>query len=589
MKANIFLKLRSNISLNGDVDLAEREARSCFTNLERVTVPEQVSFHLEMPLDWVISNARNDSTIGFLVSQPNHSILWITQSLSFVQEIWITGQDPASLELPDLPFWTSQTYGNKSFVCLIPFMAAAEILSLLQKKTVSTATVRQITQYLSNQTRGDVDEMKRAVKRPLSSTPHVHGLHKYKAKFFPRLIRSLLTAASPSLPRPSGNRLVLLDPFVGSGTALIEGSILGFQCVGIDIDSLSCHISEAKIDLLSLIEPKQFKEAVSTLLEDEDSLFHSYKSERAYSFPPVISKKFERWGSNSEKEGYESEIDSWIRRIEHMPAGPSKKIAEVCLSDALVRKFNIRMMGTGVGRFALEIGTRSLTKLMEGNLLAVLQTAKVCSILRESYALRLCDVKVLNDTATKMPLSNESVSVVLTSPPYLPASSGREDYLVGKSISITALGLMSPEEIHQRETGSVGSMKSNGEFDWGDLPHEVKDLHDWLKSDPLREIKALPTAHYYRDLKKSLNEVYRVLVPKGLAIYVIGKESVFYTFSTREVLYRVACDDIFQKIAESCGFIIDDRINVELHKSNKNARPRSLDSFYETVFVIRRP
>ena len=226
---------------------------------------------------------------------------------------------------------------------------------------------------------------------------------------------------------------------------------------------------------------------------------------------------------------------------------------------------------------------------MKANVRSLLEMNSVCSALRDAYSVSPVASKIVNGDATQMPLENESVSVVLTSPPYLPASSGRENYLIGKSISITALGMMSASEIQSKEMNSVGSMKPNGGLTLEGLPEDVEDLYRWLKNDPTRYIKAKPVAVYYKDLKKALEETYRVLMKGGIAIYVIGKESVFYNFSTRRVLYRVACDDIFQKIAQSVGFDVKEKIDVQLDKKNRNARPRSLDTYFESVFVLTKP
>jgi len=147
---------------------------------------------------------------------------------------------------------------------------------------------------------------------------------------------------------------------------------------------------------------------------------------------------------------------------------------------------------------------------------------------------------------------------------------------------------MTNEEIGQTESKAVGSMKSD-HIDNGGLPSAVYELYNWLLNDELRSIKAQPVLAYYSSLKQALRESFRVLMPNGLAIYVIGKESIFYQFKTREVLFRVACDDIFSEIAKSCGFIAHKRVDVELDKKNKNARPRSLDSYYETIYIFKKP
>ena len=132
-------------------------------------------------------------------------------------------------------------------------------------------------------------------------------------------------------------------------------------------------------------------------------------------------------------------------------------------------------------------------------------------------------------------------------------------------------------------------MKTGGELDLGDLPKEVHNLFEWLSSDELRRIKARPSVFYYRDLKRALLETYRILRPGGIAIYVVGKESIFYRFRTRAILYRVDCAAIFQELAEECGFLVEDKVDVELDKRDSNARPRSLDSFFESVYVLRKP
>jgi hypothetical protein len=43
----------------------------------------------------------------------------------------------------------------------------------------------------------------------------------------------------------------VLDPFAGSGTALVEAAVMGAPAVGVDIDPLSVAIAQAKAQLLS--------------------------------------------------------------------------------------------------------------------------------------------------------------------------------------------------------------------------------------------------------------------------------------------------------------------------------------------------
>jgi len=72
-----------------------------------------------------------------------------------------------------------------------------------------------------------------------------HGLHDYKGKFNPQIVRAI------------GNMLGLdddawvLDPFCGSGTTLLECAHAGWNAVGVDINPLGILIANAKVHAVS--------------------------------------------------------------------------------------------------------------------------------------------------------------------------------------------------------------------------------------------------------------------------------------------------------------------------------------------------
>ncbi len=73
-----------------------------------------------------------------------------------------------------------------------------------------------------------------------------HWYYPYKAKFHPQMIKALINWMG--LKR--GQRL--LDPFAGSGTAMIESKLIGVDSIGIDIDPFCILMSKVKSDLLDL-------------------------------------------------------------------------------------------------------------------------------------------------------------------------------------------------------------------------------------------------------------------------------------------------------------------------------------------------
>ncbi len=154
--------------------------------------------------------------------------------------------------------------------------------------------------------------------------------------------------------------------------------------------------------------------------------------------------------------------------------------------------------------------------------------------------------------------------------------------------SLIALGIKNHEDVNDLADDSIGSMYHRS-VDLASLLNREKDIVEWLNHDDLRKIKASPTACYFLDMRKALKQMYQYLRPGALAVIVSGKQSTFYQFSTREKLYVVQSAEILAEEAQLLGLIVESLHDVQLQKSNKNARPRSLDDYYETLIFLRKP
>ena len=70
-------------------------------------------------------------------------------------------------------------------------------------------------------------------------TKHVHRLHPYLGKFIPQLVEWFLS-------RHFNPDDVILDPFMGSGTTLVQGNEMKMHTIGIDISPFNCLIARVK-------------------------------------------------------------------------------------------------------------------------------------------------------------------------------------------------------------------------------------------------------------------------------------------------------------------------------------------------------
>ena len=90
------------------------------------------------------------------------------------------------------------------------------------------------------------------------TTKHVHRLHPYKGKFIPQLVRYFIGSHTDDFKREvffeAGD--IILDPFCGSGTTLVECSELGMHGIGIDVSRFNTMISNAKVAGYDLSEIK---------------------------------------------------------------------------------------------------------------------------------------------------------------------------------------------------------------------------------------------------------------------------------------------------------------------------------------------
>ena len=159
------------------------------------------------------------------------------------------------------------------------------------------------------------------------TTKHVHRLHPYKGKFIPQLVEYFLDSHLNTHKRTiyfeQGD--IVLDPFMGSGTTLVQSIELGIHSIGIDISEFNCLIAKVKcadydmeevkrnlnlayLETKSFIERRYpFNEGYNKELKNRISEFNNHY------FPSIEYKQKVKNGEINEKEYGNEKLELFLR------------------------------------------------------------------------------------------------------------------------------------------------------------------------------------------------------------------------------------------------------------------------------------
>ena len=335
-----------------------------------------------------------------------------------------------------------------------------------------------------------------------------HGFHKYPAKFIPQL-------AKRCIEENTKINEIVCDPFMGCGTTLIESLVSGRKTVGVDINPVAYLISKVKT---TPINPEKLKQETDKVLFDLEMYFKSknqkQKTLSKIEIVPVIptNERINYWFPDKKSR---DELSIILGRIDTIK---DKDIRDFCLCafSNILKNASIWLMKSikptrDLNKkidIPLNLFSRQIKKMIRGNDVYwnILSTNVKGNL--KSY------LNLKNADARNLPAENNSVSLIVTSPPYVTS------YEYADLHQLTALWLEYTKSVNGFREVFIGSIHKK-EFDHNGIKSKLaKQEIEELSKKSKKESESV--RNYFFEMQQCFEEMYRVLKPKGRACIVIG-------------------------------------------------------------------
>ena len=395
-----------------------------------------------------------------------------------------------------------------------------------------------------------------------------HGIHAYKGKFYPQLAKSLLNLANVK----HGD--LVLDPFCGSGTVLLESQLNGVESVGCDLNPLAVLVSRAKTAVATESPVAldrtitRFQQLIETDHSHNDDLSRfavELRGDIDNWFPTPVARRLawvmgliDRETNVAAKLVLQTLLSSIIREVSQQePADLRIRRRKTPLKDApvldLLRRrlevFRARLQDFGERSSAAPVGFPS-SRVVEGDV---------------SLPSTLTDLK-------------GRVTCVVTSPPYATAlpyiDTDRLSLLVvlgvpGPRRAALEHGLTGSREIRDRERRELESVI--------DSPGLRERLHSETAARIVRRVRSLNAGddvgfrrrnmaallfRYFSGMRQVFENVDTAMIPGGHLFFVIGDNRT--VAGGQEV--AIKSGRVLREIGEAVGWSLVDEIPISVTK-----------------------
>lgn len=416
-----------------------------------------------------------------------------------------------------------------------------------------------------------------------SSDYGTHGFHRYVGRFPSHLIRALINSFGAT------SEDVILDPFCGSGTTLVEARMLGVGAKGIEISPLSAMMSRVKSQF-----PSDGFSVSSLLIKITDfynSNWQSFLQNRSLSeitYEEILSRdgnainpfsNIERWFTKEALLGTSIVVEFILQQTgyikDFLTIAISAKMRSIGNVDVDVVRAEYRKTPRQ-DVDVLKLVKSQIKKMAVGINTTVAASEKV---LNSSTSISVVEGNVLT-----VDIAANSISHIITSPPYGVESLS---YLRTHLLSFRAL-----EPILGVDPYNFGGDVIGSEYLDGNIP-DIKDFRvngasitytsyftDLLKKNntTIEEKRILMMMKFFEDMFDVVERFSLWLKSGGHVAFIIGNKKIGDSI--------IPTDKIITEIFESFGFYLNESIPHKLKTNNSNSQVPWQDRIIENEYVL---
>jgi DNA modification methylase len=402
------------------------------------------------------------------------------------------------------------------------------MLPIETEQQVATHTIKNYREELIALLAGDFDFHNEA------SDYATHNFHSFPAKFPPQLPHKIIHA----LTYPGQ---VVLDPMSGSGTTVVEAFLADRRSIGFDIDPLALRLVKAKVTPL---DAGQIAEAATCILQRaRQKMKQSDRQKYLVQFCQQVD------------EGTQSFIDYWfsaetqvelavlLQEIRQIEQDDLRVFFELAFSSIIITKSGGVSLAFDLAHTrphrAKVIKSPAGKVIWQADNLADISDRRV-AVLTKTLRSPLVEFEkrleqniaglvqarqgqyrplITGGNAQTIPLPADSIDLIVTSPPY---ASNAIDYMRAHKFSLAWLGY-AIDDLGQLRKEYIGG-EALSDFAFTEIPSFSQNIVRQVSAKDEKKGRVLH--RYYSEMRRTLQEMYRVLKPGKAAIVVVGSSTL---------------------------------------------------------------